>query len=417
MSEPNAFAFIYENLITLTEYGEGTRLCTFEPKKTLYVVKRLPLSAAPVLQKLSGLSSPHLARIFYVAENPEEGFAEAVCEYVGGDALTEYLRRAGGKLPETRAVSVVRDVLEGLSLLHGVGIVHRDVNPNNIVMTPSGNAMIIDYGIVRSFETEKSADTVILGTPGYAAPEQFGFTQSDRRTDLYAVGVLFNLLLTGSLPNVRLTGGRYRPVVKKCIAIDPENRYPSAEAMLKDVKSIENPAEGTSFGPSFGPEEKTAETPLNTRVNTRVNTQEKAEDEPAFSPAEESASDADPEEEENRYEPKKEEEKRSFLAGLPGLGSKSQDIRLFSAVLYSLFVIAVIAACCRLAVIGVGLFILPFLIFCVALPFLTFFDPWQFWEWFEPTAYAPKSAINLFRFAFGTLSLIVGVVLFGVIAG
>ena len=409
MSEPNAFAFIYENLITLTEYGEGTRLCIFEPKKTLYVVKKLPLSAAPALRKLAGLSSPRLARIFYVAEKTEEGFAEAVCEYVGGEALTEYLRRAGGKLPEAQAVSVVRDVLEGLSLLHGIGIVHRDVNPNNVVITPSGSAMIIDYGIVRSFAVEKSTDTVILGTPGYAAPEQFGFTQSDSRTDLYAVGVLFNMLLTGSLPNVHLTGGRCRPVVKKCIAIDPENRYPSAEAMLKDMESIENPAEGTSSGQFSGPEDKTAE--------LSVYTPEKAEDEPAFSPAEESASDAGRAEEEDRYEPREEEEERSFLAGLPGLGSKSQNIRIFSAVLYVLFVIAVIAACCRLAVIGDGLFILPFLIFCAALPFLTFFDPWQFWEWFEPTAYAPKSAITLFRFAFGTLSLIIGVVLFGVIAG
>ena len=96
MSELNAFAFIYENLITLTEYGEGTRLCTFEPKKTLYVVKKVPLSAASVMRKLAELSSPRLARIFYVAENEEEGFAEAVCEYVGGEALTEYLRRLPG---------------------------------------------------------------------------------------------------------------------------------------------------------------------------------------------------------------------------------------------------------------------------------------------------------------------------------
>ena len=374
VSDGNAFAFIYENLITLTEYGEGTRLCTFEPKKTLYVVKRLPLSSAPVLRKIAELSSPCLARIFYVAENPEEGYAEAVCEYVGGEALKEYLRRAGGSVPEDRAETIVRDVLKGLSALHGVGIVHRDINPNNIVILPSGGAIVIDYGIVRSFENEKSTDTVILGTPGYAAPEQFGFTQSDSRTDLYAVGVLLNVLLTGSLPNERLTEGRFREVVRKCTALDPENRYPSADALLREM----------------GADSDTASDMNASAARTIRNDAE---------------------------EPEKEEDKKSFLAGLPGLGSKSQNIRIFSAVLYSLFVFAVIAACCRLAVIGDGLFILPFLIFCVALPFLTFFDPWRFWEWFEPTAYAPKSAIKLFRFAFGTLSLIAGVVLFGVIAG
>ena len=135
------------------------------------------------------------------------------------------LLREKKTLPEAQAIKIISQVCEGLSELHSRGLVHRDINPNNILVTSEGNAVIIDYGIVRSFAKEKSSDTVILGTPGYAAPEQFGFSQSDHRTDIYAAGVLLNVMLTGKLPNEMMYDGFYGEIIKKCVLIDPELRY------------------------------------------------------------------------------------------------------------------------------------------------------------------------------------------------
>ena len=110
-------------------------------------------------------------------------------------------------------------LIAGLGALHRCSLVHRDINANNILITTDGNVKIIDYGIVRLFDKSKSTDTVILGTPGYAAPEQFGFTQSDSRTDIYALGVLMNVMMTGRLPSEDTARGGISRIIEKCVMI------------------------------------------------------------------------------------------------------------------------------------------------------------------------------------------------------
>ena len=130
------------------------------------------------------INNAHLAKIVYIDEKPD--YIEIVREYISGDTLADLISK-GHSLPGEKAIRIAADVCDGLSELHKCGIVHRDVNPNNIIVSSDGCAKIIDFGIVRSFSESKSKDTAILGTPGYAAPEQFGFSQSDARTDIYAV--------------------------------------------------------------------------------------------------------------------------------------------------------------------------------------------------------------------------------------
>ena len=81
--------------------------------------------------------------------------------------------------------------------------------------------------------TNASRDTVILGTVGYASPEQLGVSQSDARTDIYAAGVLLNVMLTGEHPSVRLASGRLGQIVEKCTAISPSHRYSTAEKLAQ----------------------------------------------------------------------------------------------------------------------------------------------------------------------------------------
>ncbi len=225
-------SFIYENLKTVAEIAPGTRLALYEPEVRLYVAKLVNGEAAEKYRRIRELDSPALPKILTVAET--EGGYEVVREYLSGESLAKVLAREK-TLPEEKAAKYLGGILDGLMALHGEGLVHRDVNPNNVIITSDDQARLIDFGIVRSFSSPKSSDTAILGTPGYAAPEQFGFTQSDQRTDIYAVGVLLNVMLTGKLPKDALAGGRLGRVVRKCTEIDAEKRYRSASEVYNAI--------------------------------------------------------------------------------------------------------------------------------------------------------------------------------------
>ena len=89
---------------------------------------------------------------------------------------------------------------KALWVLHSLGAVHRDVKPENIILRGS-EAVLIDFDAARLYKPEESGDTQVLGTTGFAAPEQYGLSQTDRRADIYAVGILMNVMLTGEHPS------------------------------------------------------------------------------------------------------------------------------------------------------------------------------------------------------------------------
>ena len=240
---PIVNTFMFENLKPLYSMGEGTCLCIYEPTRQLYVVKQASINQKPYYDRIASVSNPHLAKILFVCCQ-DDGIA-VVREYISGESLSDKLKREK-TLSHDTATTIIAQICEGLGALHKNGLVHRDVTPNNIIITSDGNVKIIDYGIARSFEAEKSADTVILGTPGYAAPEQFGFSQSNARTDIYAVGVLLNIMLTGKLPGACVADGALGRIVAKCIKIDSKQRFESMEelkAALHGKKDAGGPAE------------------------------------------------------------------------------------------------------------------------------------------------------------------------------
>ena len=113
-------------------------------------------------------------------------------------------------------------------------IIHRDIKPENIYY--DGEKIILgDFDIARFYTNKHTVDTTALGSIGYAAPEQFGFSQTTKQTDLYACGVLLNVLATGYMPSVSLVKGMLRPIVKRAIEIDPQDRYQSAQAMQRSL--------------------------------------------------------------------------------------------------------------------------------------------------------------------------------------
>lgn len=100
-----------------------------------------------------------------------------------------------------------RQLCQALAPLHRENIVHRDIKPENIVLGADSQVYLIDFGIARFEKAGRSADTTLLGTHGYAAPEQFGFCQSDARADIYSLGVVLNQVVTGAFPNAARADG------------------------------------------------------------------------------------------------------------------------------------------------------------------------------------------------------------------
>ena len=144
-------------------------------------------------------------------------------EYISGETLDEKLRRYGTMPPELVG-NYAQQLLEVLEQIHAQGIVHRDISPKNILISTDGVVKLLDFDISRQWKMNRNADTTILGTVGFASPEQYGFLQTDATADIYAVGVLMNVMLEGVLPNVRLTGKKpFQGIIKKCIEIDPVN--------------------------------------------------------------------------------------------------------------------------------------------------------------------------------------------------
>ncbi len=153
-------------------------------------------------------------------------------EYIDGITVAQVMET--GKYHAWGAKKILSEVCNALSVLHNRGIIHRDVKPENVMVDKSGRVVLIDFNASRK-ESVAGKDTVIMGTVGYASPEQLGLSQSDARTDLYAAGVLLNVMLTGKHPTEAFARGRAGKIVRKCTALNPDDRYQSAEKLALAV--------------------------------------------------------------------------------------------------------------------------------------------------------------------------------------
>lgn len=165
-----------------------------------------------------------------------DGVSYLLRSYLPGETLAARRAREGGCSPAL-CREVGRQLCALLAVLHGLDppVVHRDIKPENIILGDDGSVKLIDYGIARRYEPDKSGDTRFMGTEGTAAPEQYGFAQTDERTDLYALGMTLVWVLTGTYDRDALAGAdvspRLRRVLRKCTAFAPEQRYQSAAAL------------------------------------------------------------------------------------------------------------------------------------------------------------------------------------------
>lgn len=205
-------------LIKKSERGEVS-LIRHRDSGTRYIFRYF-YGSSEVYRKLLSVSCPNLPKIMEVGE--KDGRTVLLEEYVQGDTLSEILQ--GGLVSTAQAKKICRQLCSVLWVLHSMGVVHRDVKPDN-VMIRGKEAVLIDFDASRIYKNANQEDTQILGTTGFAAPEQYGLSQSDGRADIYALGVLLNIMLTGEHPSRKLAAGRMGRIVQRCTMVNPEKRY------------------------------------------------------------------------------------------------------------------------------------------------------------------------------------------------
>lgn len=151
-------------------------------------------------------------------------------EYIDGITVAQVME--SGKYRPYGARRVLTGVCNALHVLHGKNIIHRDVKPENVIIDVSGRVLLIDMNASRKTSVAQK-DTVVMGTVGYASPEQLGLRQTDARTDIYAAGVLLNVMLTGKHPTEVFARGRMGRIVRKCTALNPDDRYQTAQKLCE----------------------------------------------------------------------------------------------------------------------------------------------------------------------------------------
>ena len=173
-----------------------------------------------VYRRLLSCSCRHLPLVYEAAEQDGENIV--IEEFVQGDTLDFLLEEALFSPQETK--QTIKQLCQGLWVLHSMAAVHRDIKPENVILRGS-DAVLIDFDAARLHKPQAEADTQILGTTGFAAPEQYGLGQSDTRTDIYSLGVLMNVMLTGQHPSKKLAEGRLGRIIQRCTQINPAKRY------------------------------------------------------------------------------------------------------------------------------------------------------------------------------------------------
>ncbi|MBQ6885629.1 MAG: serine/threonine protein kinase [Clostridia bacterium] len=216
----------YSLVSVLSDKNECKVLKLKNKELNKYIVVRSFPKSISAYEELYSINCANLPLIYDII-NLDDGQI-VLEEFIEGVTIAEVME--GGKYRYTGTRKVLRSICNALTVLHERGIVHRDIKPENVMIAKDGRVVLIDFNAARQI-SNASKDTVIMGTVGYASPEQLGVTQSDARTDIYALGVLLNVMITGKHPSEKLAKGKAGRIVRKCTSVNPDERYQTAEKL------------------------------------------------------------------------------------------------------------------------------------------------------------------------------------------
>ena len=244
----------YEQLAVLADTQKcKTILSRNTDTNEIVVFKVMDKHSLDVYHRLKDLDNSNIVDVMDCFLHEDK--CVAVEEFVNGKRLCDVLQK---NIPVEVIVDYVRQICNGLKEVHNKNIVHRDLQPKNIIVDRHNHITIIDFDIARIRKEEADSDTEFLGTVGYASPEQFGFAQTDKRSDIYSLGVLIGDMVKPYAKTVREVSGeeivytgtgltlehkiveRLVKMSRKCTEIAPEKRYKSIEEIEKKLKYIKH---------------------------------------------------------------------------------------------------------------------------------------------------------------------------------
>ena len=222
----------YEYMGNLT--GQGNSYIVLDKlNKSKYILKQLKRFDENIYvtlkdMKINGV--PQIYEIYHLDSDGEDSLV-IIEEYIKGVTLTSYIEENG--VTEEKLVSIIIKLTDILEKLHSLNppVIHRDIKPDNIILSDMGETYLIDFNISRNYTGIKSKDTVIMGTAGFAAPEQFGFGESDARTDIYGLGATVKYIID----RCEIKSERLTKLVEKSTKLSPDDRFQNVDELRKTV--------------------------------------------------------------------------------------------------------------------------------------------------------------------------------------
>ena len=199
------------------------------------IIKQSLIVETDLLKKLKHQNLPSIVDII----DQDDNFL-IVMDYIEGITLDKVVAECGQQKQED-VVSWAIQLCDVLHYLHTrePSIIYRDMKPSNVMLKYDGSVVLIDFGTAREYKEKSIEDTTSLGTQGYAAPEQFGygFLASSEKSDIYAVGMILNVMITGKMPKEEKAAGSVWNIIEKCISLEPKMRY-TAEELIAALERV-----------------------------------------------------------------------------------------------------------------------------------------------------------------------------------
>lgn len=229
----------YEVIEVVSEKEKGSVAIVINTaEEKMAVRKQINSNKMELFQKLSNIHNYNLPEIYHLFS--DEVSVTIIEEFIEGITLETMIQNKS-HISEQEFLSMMLQLCNALSKLHHESppIIHRDIKPKNIIYTKDKRLVLIDFDASREFKKDTDKDTRYLGTMEYAPPEQFGHSQTDVRSDIYAIGMTMNELVRNGLVELH-HGDRIQGIIDQCTMFDPNKRYQTIEDFGKDLRSLKN---------------------------------------------------------------------------------------------------------------------------------------------------------------------------------
>lgn len=223
----------YYNTIATINGAHKIYLVQHRESGKIYIRKILDVYNLNIYEYLLEHHIPGIPRIYHISE--EDGQLNVIEEFISGTSLRELID--SGTLTLDLVLQYMMELCGIMENLHSLNppVIHRDIKPSNIIITPCNHVFLLDFNAAKYLTKTENRDTVLLGTRGYAAPEQYGFGFSTPQTDIYALGIVLKEL-SDALP---VPTDLFDPIIRKCTEMNPSDRMETVQELKIEIEKLQ----------------------------------------------------------------------------------------------------------------------------------------------------------------------------------